>query len=268
MQAATVLLATVALSAPTAAAKKPKRDDDPLAEPRRDPNEAPFMEPRFGGARPDGTRRYDPDFAEGPDGRRHLQLTVKPLFASFPLSFSGRPGTLTDPTRGGGAGIDLDIQIWRPFWFRLTGTYSGHPVPDSYRRNDDMVLVKAANRGTYHATYVGGGVAYAMDFGRLMPLLELGAGAMFLRSPEAVAAGQMGGQCVDMALCDPGLRCNVAANVCQPAPAGTIHFGIGLDVLLGSHWSVGIGLRYFSFFAAPAMYPVYLQAAARLGLRF
>jgi opacity protein-like surface antigen len=269
IRAAAVLLATVALSAPAAAAgKKPNRQEDPLAEPRRDPNEAPFMTPKYGGPRPDGTRIYDPSYGEGLDARRNVQLTVKPLFASFPLAFSGRPGALTDPTRGGGAGVDLDVQLYAPFWLRITGTYSGHPVPEAYRRNADMLLVKTANRGTYHATYIGGAVVYAMDFGRILPLLELGAGAMFLRAPEGVVAGQMGGQCVDMALCDPGLRCNVAQNVCQPAPAGAIHFGLGLDVLLGSHWAVGVGLRYFSFFAAPAMYPVYLQAAARLGLRF
>jgi hypothetical protein len=276
IRAAAVLLATVApvstASSPAAqAAAAPaaprNRGDDPLEPPIRDPNERPFMPPRHGGARPDGARVFDPDFAEGPNSRRRVQLTLMPLFASFPLAFLGRRAQLTDPTRGGGAGLDLDIQISRPFWLRFLGTYSGHPVPDVYARDTNEVPVRTAHRGTFHAGYAGASVVYAMDYGRLLPLLELGPGVMFLRSPEAVQPGQMGGECRE-GLCDVGLRCVAEQNICQPWPVLTIHFGLAVDVLLKARWTVGLGLRYFAFLTAPASFPIYLQAAARFGVRF
>jgi hypothetical protein len=276
IRAAAVLLTTLApltatppeaWAAPHAPPAERGPKDDPLAPPRRDPNEAPFMKGPAGEARPDGTRSFDPDFAEGEDSRRRFQLTLTPLFASFPIAFVGRRTALTDPTRGGGAGLDLDIRIYRPFWLRFTGTYSGHPVPDVYGRDANGVSVRTAHRGTFHAGYVGAGVVYAMDYGRVLPLIELGPGVMFLRGPEAVQTGQMGGECREGS-CDAGLRCVPEQNVCQPWPVMTVHFGLAVDFMVNARWSVGLGLRYFASLTAPANYPIYLQAAARLGVRF
>jgi hypothetical protein len=180
----------------------------------------------------------------------------------------GRPSPRADrSTRGGGAGLDLDIQLYRPFWLRFTGTYSGHPVPDVFDRDANEVPVRVAHRGTFHAGYAGASVVYAMDYGRLLPLIELGPGVMFLRAPQAVQAGQMGGECREGA-CDTGLRCVAEQNICQPFPELTIHFGVAMDVLLKARWTVGLGLRYFAFLTAPASFPIYLQAAARFGIRF
>ena len=55
--------------------RRAERNKDPLAQPVRDPNEQPFMSPRYGGVRPDGGRAFAPNYAPDYLPRRRVQFT-------------------------------------------------------------------------------------------------------------------------------------------------------------------------------------------------
>jgi hypothetical protein len=232
----------------------------------RDPNELPAMAPPGGQPRPDSLR-WNPQYS-GPFGeRRRMQLTVAPVFAAMRLEQAGRPSGARNPIRGGGAGLELDIEVIRPFGVRLSGTYTVHPVDDEVTRNDADEAVLTAAGGQIQVGNVGASAVYAMDLGRIVPLLDLGLGVLWLRSPEGVIRGQQGSQCRPNGICDPGLVCG-GDNTCQGVPVFELHGGIAVDVLLGARWAVGIGVRYFALLSQPSIFPVYLQASARAGVRF
>lgn len=268
--------AALAIQPPAAAAKRrspqaksSSEASEPVDDPPSDPDEAtPFMAPRYGAARPNGRRYLDPTFA-GSDRRfSRLQLTAKPLFASFRVAFVGRPTDFARPTRGGGAGFDVDLTIIRPFKLRFTGGYSGHPVRDAFERNEDGDLVQTAAAGTIHTGHAGVGVAYFLDVGRLRPTIDLGAGLLWVRTPDGIANGQLHQECLGGGVCDLGLTCAPETLTCEPAALPVVHGGLAIDGLLTDRVALGIGLRYFAFLTAPANFPIYLQAAARLGIRF
>lgn len=274
--AAAVACVGLALASPIASAKPSAgRSDAEKApaeapdDPPVDPDEAtPFMAPRRGAGRPNGRRRLDPTFA-GSDRRfSRLQLTARPLFASYRVAFVGRPTDFARPTRGGGAGLDVDLTIIRPFRLRLTGSYSGHPVPDAFSRNDDGDLVQTAASGTIHTGHAAVGVAYFLDIGRLRPTIDVGAGLLWVRGPEGIANGQLHQECLGGGGCDLGLTCAPETLTCEPAVLPVVHGGLAIDGLLTDRVALGVGLRYFAFLTAPANFPIYLQAAARLGIRF
>lgn len=229
------------------------------------------MDPPYGQLRLEQQRRFPSDFRGRFHKQRRLQLTVKPLFASIRTRFLGRPTlaqtrSIPAPIRGGGAGLDLDVHLWRSFWLRLTGTYSAHPVQAEFTRDDDE-LVQTARQGILHAGQTGGGVVYAFDVGRVLPLVELGMGAIWFRSPRAVQAGQLGSECLDGGVCDAGLICS-PTNECQLGTVFEVHAGVAVDVQVTDHVALGAGLRYFAFLSDPSVYPVYLQVAGRVGFWF
>lgn len=252
------LLATSTAAAPA----------DPLEPPRRDPNEAPFMKPRYGGAAPDGTRVYKAQHGPRWGNRHRLRLALSPVYASLRTPLAGRSASALDPHRGGGAQFDVDVPIWRPIWLRLTGSYSAHRLPPAYLRNDDGDLVQTAGAGTLHIGHTAVALLYTMDRGRLQPSLELGIGPMWARGPDGVLDGQDGQACLAGNVCDFGLACDTAADVCRPATTFVVHGGVSVDVELTQRTFVGVGLRYFALLSNPQVYPVYLQAALRFGLRF
>lgn len=235
---------------------------NPLTPPTRDPNDAPFMPTPGGGAQTEGRRAFDRTFAGSP-ARQRFQLTARPLFASFRSAFIGRPF----PQRGGGMGLDLDFTFRRPLRLRLTGSYSAHPLSDQYVRNEEMDLVQTAAKGLLQTGHAAAAIVYEMDFGRVVPLLELGAGPVWVKPPPGVVGGQLGQECQGGNVCDFGLTCG-ADNVCQSQPLLTLHGGLGVDILLTRHLTLGAGVRYFAFLTAPAVFPIYLQVALRLGARF
>jgi hypothetical protein len=207
--------------------------------------------------------------------RRRFTLSVAPLYAVFRWPATGTAddaykrfiGRGTTRLRGGGALVELDVQLLRFLWGRIQASYSAHPVEDIADVDDDDVLTPVARAGIISASYVGGGLAYALDLGRVLPLIDGGMGVMMINSPEAVQAGQNGGECVEGGICEPGLRCG-ALELCEPVPQMVVNAGIGVDYLLGEHWSVGVHVRYFALLANPAVFPVYYTGALRLGARF
>lgn len=225
------------------------------------------MRPPGGQPRPEGMR-WDPQLSSGPFGeRRRMQLTLMPVFAALRLDRIGRPSGARHPIRGGGTGLELDVELLRPLGVRLVGTYTAHPVDDEHTRDDAGDPVQTAAGGLIHVGNVGASATYTLDLGRIVPLLDLGLGVLWLRSPEAVVRGQRGATCQSGGICEAGLVC-AADNVCEAAPVLELHGGISVDVLLGTRWAVGVGLRYFALLSEPSVFPVYLQATARAGVRF
>jgi hypothetical protein len=249
---------------PAAPERSKGRTDRPVP---RDPNDLPPMPPPGGQPRPDDLR-WDPAFANHFGERRRVQLTLMPIYASVRLDFIGRPQPAArNPMRGGGGGLELDIELLRPFWLRLVASHTVHPVDDRFATNDDDEIVQTAARGNVQATDAGLSAVYAMDFGRILPLLDVGLGVLWLRSPAAVVDGQLGGECLQSGACDPGLVC-ASDNTCQMTPVLELHAGVAVDVLITDRWTVGAGLRYFALLSNPAVYPVYLQGTVRGGIRF
>lgn len=264
--AARLLGLTLALGVGTSDAA-PK---DPLQPPRRDLNDAPFMNPRHGGPSNDGARTYEARHTPRWGHRDRVRLTLSPLFASLRVPLAGRSRSALDPNRGGGAQLDLDLPLFRPasLWVRLTGSYSGHRLPAAYARDEDDVLQNTAAAGTLHIGHAAAALLYVMDRGRLQPMLELGLGPMWARSPRGVLDGQPGQACLGGNLCELGSTCDAEANVCRPSATLVVHGGVALDVELTRRTAVGLGLRYFALLSNPQVYPVYLQAGLRFGLRF
>ena len=243
---------------------------DPLEPPRRDPNDAPFMNPRQGGASADQARTYEAQHGPRWGHRDKVRLTLSPIFASLRIPLAGRSGSPLDPNRGGGAQLDVDVPIFRPasLWLRVTGSYSGHRLPPAFARDDEDALQKTASGGTLHIGHAAAALLYAMDRGRLQPMLELGLGPLWARTPQGVADGQPGQACRSGNLCELGSTCDTAANVCRPSTTFVVHGGVGVELEVSRRASIGVGLRYFALLSNPSVYPVYLQAAMRFGLRF
>lgn len=241
------------------------RDADPAPEPPpRDPDELPFMPAPYGQPR-SAERRWNPPTVTGRSDRRRVAITLVPSFASFfRARFLGRPDK---PTAGVGVGLQGDVHVIDPVWLRVLVSHSVHPVNDEFTRNDDGIPVQTAAKGLVQATHAGLGVAWGLDLGRVLPLIDVGVGALWIRSPSGVGDGQLGGACLSDGSCDTGLVCSADAT-CQVGTSFSAHGGVGVDIMLGDHWSAGAGLRYFALLAAPGSFPVYLMVGARLGARF
>ncbi len=226
------------------------------------------MKPKHGGATPDGRRvygaRFDPRFGH----RDRVRLTLSPMFASLRTPLAGRSDSALDPHRGAGAQFDVDVPIWRPLWLRMSGAYSGHSLPAASARDEDDELQPTAAAGTLHIGHAAAALLYAMDRGRLQPMLEVGLGPMWARTPDGIRDGQPGQACLGGTVCEIGLKCDVQANLCRPATTFVVHGGVSLDVEVTRRTSVGVGLRYFALLSNPQVYPVYVTAVVRLGLRF
>lgn len=231
----------------------------------RDPDDLPRMPAPGGQPQPDTLRR-DLDFATDDTPRRRLQLTATPIYAAIKLPFVGRRGRTLS---GGGAGLELDVNLYRPLSLRFVGAYTAHPVDDEFsvpqKDNEDPMLTAAG--GAIHTGNGGLSLAYAMDFGRVLPLVDAGVGALWILTPEGVRDGQRGQPCTSAGACDTGLAC-APDNTCQPIPVLELHAGLAIDVLVARHFTVGAGLRYFALLGTPSVFPIYLHATLRLGLRF
>jgi hypothetical protein len=228
-----------------------------------DPDAIPPMRAPYGQPRHDSHRFRFPSAPVDARDRR-IALTVLPMFASFRVPFIGRPAA---PIRGGGVGLELDVLMWRPLWLRATVSHTAHRGEDAFTRNDDDALVQTAGRGAIQATHAGLGLAWGLDFGRVLPLVDVGVGALWVRSPKAVAEGQMGGACRSDGSCDTGLRCGIG-NMCRVGTIAEVHIGLAIDVLVARRFSLGAGLRYFALLSAPTNLPLYLTVALRAGIRF
>jgi hypothetical protein len=229
----------------------------------RDPNERPPLPDPDGQPMPDSLRR-DVDHTTSASSRRRVVLTVAPVYASFRLQFLGRPQI---PVRGGGVAVAAQMAVWRPFGLRVTASHTLHPVNDEYARDDEDALVHTAGAGLMQATQAGLSATYTMDIGRVVTTIDAGAGGLWIRGPQAVQDGQLGGTCRSDGVCDTGLSCS-AQNVCRVGLTPHIHGGFAVDVLLGDRFAVGGELRYFALLTAPMTYPVYLLVALRASLRF
>ncbi|MBL4686161.1 MAG: hypothetical protein JKY37_16325 [Nannocystaceae bacterium] len=230
-----------------------------------DPNDAPPMRA------PHGQPQHDQAIWRAPltdrsGRRRRVALTLQPAFAAWRLAFIGRP---TRPIRGLGVIADLDVQVWRTLWLRVSASHTVHPLEAAYTRDEenDDEIVKTAASGMLQSTGVALGAAYAFDLGRVLPLIEAGVGGFRLSTPTAVQDGQRGGECLSDGTCDAGLRRGASAT-CQIGVLPELHAGLGVDVLLAQHWSVGAGLRYYALLSAPGVFPIYLTGTARLGVRW
>ena len=180
------------------------------------------------------------------------------------LPFIGRPSR---PIRGFGLLAAAQLRVWKPLGLRATVSHSLHPVYDHYVLDDDDNPVHQARRGLMQTTHAGLSATFSMDIGRVFPTLDAGIGGMWIRSPDAVVDGQMGGKCRSDGLCDTGLTCS-AANVCELAALPQIHGGFAVDVMVVDRFAVGAEIRYFALLASPMTYPRYLIAALRASLRF
>jgi len=249
----------------SSAPPNPPGTADPFADPPpRDPNHAPFLPPpnnQLGqwsaGRTPPLTRGFDDD--------HWVQLTAIPTYAAVHVPFIGRPST---PMRGGGVALELDVRLLPWLFVRVQGSHTLHPAfrETSFDEDaGDSSLTAAA--GIVHATNVGGSLVYGLDIGRFIPRLDIGAGAMFIRSPRAVQAGQWGGECRDDGSCDLGLSCS-AEEVCRPSPVPEFHVGVGFDVLFGRHLALGLALRYYGLLSGLGSLPFYVHGSARVAVRF
>lgn len=229
-----------------------------------DPNDTPYMQAPAGS--------FPNWSAEQPHGRqlpytnqKRAQFTLAPSYAVFRWPFVGRGNVRI---RGGGVLGAVDVQIVRWLWARVMGGVSWHPVEDLASIEDDMTLTPVARAGWIRATHAGLGLVYPLDLGRWQPLIDAGAGLMWIDSPDAVQDGQLGGSCRDEGLaCEPGLRCG-DAGVCEPSVVPMVHAGIGVDYLIGAHWAIGLNVRYHALLSNPADFPVYYTGTLRLSARF
>lgn len=249
----------------TAGGWGPPAADDPFERGApRDPDDAPFMSPprnqlsqwSAGRERP-LTRSFDDD--------HRLQLTAIPTYAALRVPFIGRGG---QPMRGGGFALELDLRLLPWLYLRSYGSHTVHPVFEETAFDEESMEVSLlANSGLVQATNTGAALVYALDIGRFVPRVDVGAGVMWLRSPEAAQAGQWGGECREGGVCDLGLSCN-AEEICRPTPFVEVHAGIGFDVLLGRRWAVGAGVRYYALVSAISELPIYIHGSLRLAARF
>lgn len=200
--------------------------------------------------------------------RRRIALVVSPTYASFRSPFIGRPERFIP---GGGATLEFDVQVARWLWLRAIGSYSAHPVTERSRVNDDDEVERRANAGVLQTGHLGLSGVYPLDLGRFVPQLDVGAGVMWIDAPEAAIAGQLGAPCRTGNVCDFGLSCNATA-VCELSPQPELHAGLAVDYLIGERWTVGAHFRYFALLGnlseIGSSFPVYLQLAARLAVRF
>jgi hypothetical protein len=246
---------------------RPRDLDEPgprdLDEPRpRDPNDLPPLPDPEGQPAHQALRR-DVNHTSAASRRSRVVVTAAPAYASFRLPFLGRPQV---PVRGAGVIVAAQVALWRPLGLRLTTSHTMHPVEAAYARDDDEI-VQTAGAGLVQATQAGLSATYTLDLGRVVTTLDAGVGGLWMRSPEAVQDGQLGGSCLPQGMCDTGLSCS-AENVCRVGFTPDIHGGFSVDVLLGNRFALGGELRYFALFTAPMVYPVYLLAALRASLRF
>lgn len=252
---ACVGIAATALAKP---ATPPKRPVDPDA-----------VTPQLaapGGQPKDDRRRWGNDWSgAGASSRHRVALSLTPMFASYRLAFLGRPSR---PIRGGGIGTDLDVELVSPVGIRLSASYTGHRVGNEYDHPDKGPPTLAARAGTLHTVDFGGAVVFAMDIGRVRPVLEAGLGGTIIRMPNAAVDGQRGGACLANGGCDVGLVCATDQNVCRQGVIPRAHAGAAIEVLLGRRWSIAAMIRYFALLTAPTVFPVYLQTGLRLSVRF
>jgi len=250
-----------------AAAQPPPAQPEPEpfeSPPPRDPDDSPFMSaPRnqlgtwsAGRTRP-LTRGFDDD--------HRVMLSAVPTYAAIHVPFIGRGDA---PLRGGGVALELDVRVVRWLFVRLFGSHTVHPVFDEHGVNSETnEVVLLANGGLVQATNAGASIVYALDIGRFVPRVDVGGGLLFVRSPTAAQAGQWGGQCRQGGVCDLGLSCTVD-DVCRPSPYPEFHAGIGVDMLLGRRWAVGLAVRYYALLSAISQLPIYLHGSIRLSARF
>jgi len=198
------------------------------------------------------------------DRRPRFRLTLEPFYAAFRAPFIGR--SPVDLLHGGGVGLIADVTLPWALGVRLRSSYSGHPAPAAYELRDGTPVL-VAPPGTIHNVEVAGALLYAWDIGRVAPVLELGVGGLWIRSPEGVQAGQREQPCTADHQCEIGLSC-AADLVCRPSARATLHFGLAVDVAVHRRWSIGGGFRYFAWISAPGTFPVYLQASLRATTRF
>jgi hypothetical protein len=247
------------------AAQDPPGESDPFADPPpRDPDDSPFMPApnnqlgtwSAGRVRP-LTRGFDDDHV--------VTLSAVPTYSAIHVPFIGRPDI---PLRGGGVALELDVRVVRWLFVRVFGSHTVHPVFDEDAVDSEtQETVRIANGGLVHATNTGASVVYALDLGRFVPRVDVGAGLLFVRSPQAAQPGQWGAECRDGGVCDLGLSCSVE-NVCRAAPYPEFHAGISLDILLGRRWAIGLGVRYYALLRAISDLPIYLHGSVRLSVRF
>lgn len=217
------------------------------------------------GQPPTDDRKKDGPWASGASSRRRVAFAVSPIYAAYRMAFLGRTPR---PIRGGGLGLDLDVLIYHPVSLRVSASYTGHRVQDAFTKSGDDPPKLSARGGTLHTVDFGGAVVFSMDLGRARPLLEAGIGGMFIRTPSAAQDGQLNGKCLDGGGCDVGLACATDVGICRQGIVPRLHAGAGIEVMLGDRWSIGATIRYFALLTAPTIFPVYLQAGLRLGMRF
>lgn len=243
----------------------PGSQPDPFAEPPpRDPDDTPFMRPANNQLGQWSVGRDRP-LTRGFDDDHHVQLSAVPTYAALHVPFIGRgPG----PLRGGGVALELDLRLLRWLFLRVYGSHTAHPAfEETAFDEDDGEVVLLANSGVIQATNTGLSIVYALDIGRFVPRVDVGAGLLFLRSPAAAQPGQWGAECRQGGVCDLGLSCN-AEEICRPTPFPEAHAGIGLDILLGRRWAVGLAVRYYALLQALSELPVYIHGSVRLSVRF
>ncbi|WP_181198326.1 hypothetical protein [Enhygromyxa salina] len=262
----TLLLFVGGWGPPTGArVEAPAPPDDPFEAPTpRDPDDAPFMPAPHNQLGQWSAGRERP-LTRGFDDDHWVQLTAAPTYAALHVPFIGRGST---PLRGGGATLELDLRVLRWLFVRVYGGHTLHPVfEETTYDEDEGEVVLLANEGVVHATNTGAALVYALDIGRFVPRVDVGAGLLFVRSPPAAQPGQWGAECRQGGVCDLGLSCN-AEEICRPTPFPEVHAGIGLDILLGQRWAVGLSVRYYALLQALSQLPVYLHGSARLSVRF
>lgn len=205
--------------------------------------------------------RFDEGIHEHP-GR--FRLSVELLYAAFRAPFIGRPASAL--SHGGGVSVMGDVALPWSLGIRVRGAYSAHRLPSVYATVDGQPVERAAG-GRLDNTELSASLLYALDLGRVLPGLELGAGILWIHGPPGVQAGQRDQACLPDRSCEIGLRCH-ADDRCRGTPTAMVHGGATVDALLHPRVSLGIGFRYFALLSSPGTFPVYLQASFRTSVHF
>lgn len=253
-------------SADSGGPKRPRA----LDEAPQEPNDREFLPAPRGQL--ERWNALDGKVAPRHDTRRRVQVTLAPAYAT--LNFETLPWGRR--LHGYGVGGEIDLRLVRGLWLRTLATYSTHPVRALLQVDEAEESVEVLAPGGQLRTYgAGAAFAYALDIGRVMPVVELGVGGLWMQSPAHATPGALGGQCrevepeSDQFPCDTDLRCS-AGGQCEQQPKLEVIAGIGVDVAVLHYMSWGLHVRYYISTdpASGFQFPTHLSLSLRASLRF
>lgn len=205
-----------------------------------------------------------PVIATEHDQARRVALTLSPVVGGLKLPLAGRTGSRF----GFGWSLDTEVALKPWLWLAL-GWQRLHyfayaeskPKPQSTRTEP------LASRGWTRWEDLSLGIRYAIDDGKIRPIVEAGLGYTNLAQPPGVADGQSEQKCGANNQCGPGLSC--VENRCQASAFPSAYIGVEAQWLLARYFSLGACTRYYAAWMPktgitfPAQWIVSVRASLR-----